>query len=719
MILQVPSLEGLYDLLFEISNEDRHRILQLIQRKPLRITDIAKEMSLNNPETRRHLSRLQKVSLIQRDVGGNYSLTPYGEASLLLVEEFEFLSKNRGFFKTHTISKIPRGLAKQIGELEASTIITSPLDFFRHTENLIKESKEYIWLLASQFPLNSLPAIANAVDRGVKLRVIETRDRILNPDLDALTSEETKALIKTRHTPLVEERMVDEVNTYMLLSESRSVLAFPSPDLQIDFNGFTANDDRSLGWCRTLYQHYWDEAEQRVSTPITQVKISEVSRSTSSGRVVVIGREIPEIDAQAVQDAINNYDEVVLSGTFNLGPSTIKVSKSVKIMGDGREGGIPKTTIYKKGWVFPFTEFDAVFKLDGEEADVTIENLNFTDFNHTCIWGYRCSGMTIHNNRITLATGYGRGVAFGEFGDVVIGVFVWPEPGIFKGKITIEDNYIDFSRGGAYGGFLTRGGIEENPEYRPNLFNHEYYMGFGIAVHEASGLVNIRNNTVRNTNARGIATTCNTASAQVKISGNRITSDLYGSYPFSSPEAGAGILAQSAWGFPSPGFKLDVEGNTIKFDKLNYSGIIVLGPVTDREGAGKLRKGVIRGNDIKLKKGYEGIHIRKCDEFKVVDNRISGNAYYGIRISGRAKSKGLDLRSLRNVVEDNEMTNLKIRGPDEYSQKHEDARMFTSRNGSSAHLWLDENSTDNVVKVSESEKVIDEGQENRITCSKK
>ena len=141
--------------------------------------------------------------------------------------------------------------------------------------------------------------------------------------------------------------------------------------------------------------------------------------------------------------------------------------------------------------------------------------------------------------------------------------------------------------------------------------------------------------------------------------------------------------------------------------------------MTDREEADKLRNGVIRGNDIKLKKGYEGIHIRKCDEFKVVDSRILGDAYYGIRISGRSKSKGLDLRSFRNVVEDNEMVNLKIRGPDEYSQKHEDARMFTSRNGSSAHLWLDDNSTDNVVKASESEKVIDEGHENRIIYSKK
>lgn len=683
----------------------------------MRITDIVKKMGLNNPESRRHLARLQEVGLIHRNVDGYYSLTPYGKASLLLLEEFEFLSKNREYFKSHTLSKIPTGFVKQIGELGESMIIANPMDFFRRTENLLKDSKEHIWLIADQFPLNSLPTIAKAIDRGVKLRVIETSDRILNPDLDALTSEENRALDRTRHTPLVEERMIDEVNLYLLMSESRCVVAFPGPELLVDFKGFTATDDRSLRWCSELYQHYWDEAERRVQAPTTQIIKSEVARQESAGRVVVVGRENPTIDAQAVQDAVDNYEEVVLKGVFNFGPSSVRVSRSVVIKGEGRAGDVPAATIYKKGWVFPFTEFDSVFKLDGEEADVTIENINFTDFNHTCIWGYRCSGMTVRGNRISLATGYGRGVTFGEFGDVVIGVFVWPEPGVFKGRITVEGNYIDFSRGGAFGGFLTRGGLEENPEYRPNLFNHEYYMGFGVAVHEASGSVNIRNNMIRNTNARGIATTCNMASAHVKIDGNTITSDLYGSYPFSSPEAGAGILAQSAWGFPSPGFKLEVENNAIKFDKLNFSGILALGPVTDREGAGKLRGGVIRGNNIQLREGYEGIHVRKCDEFEVDDNRISGDAYYGIRLSGRKKSRGLDLRSLRNVVENNEMVKLRIRDPDEYSRRHGDTRMFTAQNGSSAHIWLDKNSNGNVVKVREGERVIDEGEDNKIEFS--
>ena len=512
--------------------------------------------------------------------------------------------------------------------------------------------------------------------------------------------------------------MVNEVNAYLFVSDTRCILALPTPDGQYDFKGFTATDELSLKWCGELFLHYWDEAEQRTIAPVTQVRRGRVTRRLEpSERVVVVGRDRLEIDAQAVQDAVDNYDEVILRGAFNFGSSMVQISRSVVVRGEGREDDIPTTTIYKKGWRFPFTEFDSVFMVDGEGADVTIENIQFTDFNHICIWGVRCDRLNVKDNRITLMTGYGRGMTYGAFGDVVVGIWIrGSEPSVFRGRVRIEGNYIDFARGGAFGGFLTRGGIEENPEYRPELFNHEYYMGFGVGIHQASGPVSIENNIIRNANARGIAVTGCLPSADVRIRRNTIASDVYGSYPFSSPEAGAGILAQSAWGFPSPGFNVEIEENTIQLDRLNYSGIIALGPVMDREGVDKLKGGTIRNNRIQLKEGYEGIHVRKCDEFEVADNKISGDVYYGIRISGRRKTRELDLGSLSNMVEGNDMSELRIREPDEYSNAHTDGRMFAGSPGESvtAHVWMGKFSKNNTVKVKTSDMVIDEGEDNTI-----
>lgn len=712
-------LGGFHDLLFEVSNENRYEILVSLRENGKRITDITREMDLTTPEARRHVSRLGEVGLIQRDVEGFYHLTPYGEIVLIQLREFDFMARHRDYLVSHVLTKIPTGFLKQIGELGESRETENVMDFLLQTENLFKESKEYVWLLVDQFPLNSLSTIIEAIERGVQFRIIESTDRIVNPNIGSMTSEEAKALSRTRHTPLVEQRMLDEVDVYQYLSEGRCVLAFPASDGQFDYMGFTVTDDSSLQWCRELFEYYWGKSEQRTPpAPGVHVRRGPISEHEEApGQTVVVGRENPDVDAQAVQDAVDNFDVVILKGTFNFGSSSVEISRSVVVRGEGRENGIPSTTIFKEGWVFPFREWDYVFYVNGEGADVAIENLRFTDFNCTCIYVARGKSLNVRNNRITLGTGYGRGVTYGALGDFVIGIHVEPEDDSFKGGVTIDGNYVDFSSVfELWGGHISRGGLEDDPEYRPDLFNHEYYCGLGITVWDLPGLVKIENNVVRNANARGISVSNNLSSADVRIRHNTITSDVYGSYVFSSPESGAGVLAQSALTAPGPGFNVLIEDNTIKLDKLNYSGIVVLGPATDREGSDKLRGGIIRNNRIQLKDGYEGIHVRKCDDFEVVDNKISGEAYYGIRVSGRRKTGKLDLRALNNLVDSNNMSELRIREPNEYSDNHADGRRFAcSPSGSTtAHVWLDKFSENNSIKIKKDETLIDEGMDNRI-----
>lgn len=707
-----------YSLLFEVSHEIRHRILNVLKDNSMKLTEIAKLLDLNHPELRRHITRLRNIGLVKRDVDGYYYLTPYGEASNVLLQEFEFLSANSRYFEFHTLSGIPTFLLKRIGELRKVTSLTNAMDYFRFADNLFRESNEYVWLLVDQFPINSLAAIVKSIDRGVKFKFIETKERILNPDLEALTFSESEALTLARRTPLTEHKMMENVPVNVILSENSCMLSFPTLDGEYDFKGFYGRDTPVLNWCRDLFKNYWSETELRSKlTSMHDTLEPSSSILDSSDRIIVEGRENPEIDARAVQEAVDNYDEVVLKGKFNFGTSSVRITQKTKVIGEGRENEIPTTIIYKKGWKFPFTEFESIFSIDSEDADVSIENIHFRDFNHTCILGVQSKNLLIKNNRITLMTGYGRGMTYGAFGEVVIGIWIrGPDTLSFKGKVSVQDNYIDFACGGAFGGFLSRGGLEQDPMYRPDLFNHEYYMGFGIAVHQASGDVSFKNNVIRNMNARGIAVTGNFPSADIQINNNTIESELYGSYPFSSHEAGAGILAQSAWARALSGFKLEITDNTIKLNKLNYSGIKVLGPLIDREGAGKLSGGIISNNQIHLKEGYEGIHVRKCDDFDVTDNTISGRAYYGVRVSGRKSSKELDQRAINNTCRDNHMDELQVREPDTYSNNNADGRMFAvSSSGSlTAHVWVNNYTRNTKIEIEGNEIVVDEGEDNII-----
>lgn len=724
---------GFHDLLFEVSNESRYEILVLLREKAMRITDISGELDLTSPETRRHVSRLGEVDLIQRDVEGFYHLTPYGEMALLLFQEFIFLSDNREYFKTHSTSKVPTGFVKKIGELSSSVILGNAMDFLRYMENLFKESKEYVWMLVDQFPLNSLSTIVETIDRGVELRVIEPTERVLNPDLDAMTSEETQALNRTRQTPLVDLRAVDEVNIYLFLSDTRCLVAFPTSDGQFDYKGFTATDESSLQWCRELFQFYWDEVATdslRTGYPVDRVQYHspQIADGVSGKRIVVEGRNDPDVDAQAIQDAVDHFDEVILRGTFNLGTARIgleggatcvSIRRSVVIRGEGREDDIPTTNIYKRGWKFPFREFEYSFVVDHEGIDVTIENLHFLDFNGYCIANLEGNGVTIRNNRLTLETGLGRGQTFGQWGDQIIGIISgskYRDRGGFPGGALIEGNYLDFATSYVQGGHISREGFND-PNFRPDLKNHESYIGTGIVLNRNLGKVIVRDNVIRNMNARGIVVQDNYETAELQIVGNTITSEVYGSYPYSSHMAGIGIFAQSAWAQPRSGTRVEISDNKIRCDKLNYCGIAVFGPSMYQEGAGKLGECIIRDNAIHLEDGSLGILLRKTDNTEVLDNEISGSVYYGFHFWGSSEREGIDLESNSNIIEKNNLKSLVIKSPDEYSDSNVDGRMFTGSPGKSvtAHVWLNSHSKKNRITIIPDETVIDEGENNEIS----
>jgi len=605
------------------------------------------------------------------------------------------------------------------------------MDFLRHTENLLKGSNKYVWLFIDQFPMNSLSSIVEAIERGVKFKILEPRERVLVPDIESMTSEETQSLSRTRQTPLVDQGIVDEVNVNIFLSEKRCVIAFPTSDGQYDYKGFTATDGTSLTWCRELFQHYWLEAEPRTAIKKPLSKISSVSdQIISDKQIIVIGRNDPDIDAQAIQDAVDNYSEVILRGIFNLGRSrigledgatSVQIRKSVVIRGEGRENDIPSTKIYKRGWMFPFREYDYLFTVDGEGIDVIVENIHFTDFNGICIGNRQGNSVKIRNNRITLSAGLGRGQSSGQFGDLIIGIISGSKyrgKGGFPGGAVIEGNYLDFALSYARGGFLSTNEVT-NPNYRPDLKNHESYIGIGIVLNHNLGKIIVRNNIVRNMNSKGIQVFDNWESADIQITGNTIISEVFGSYSHSTHFAGYGIQALSAMSEPRSGSRVEISGNEVRCDKLNYCGIAVYGPSMYKKGAGKLGECIVRENDIHLGDGSVGVLIRKNDGTEVYSNKISGKAYYGFHLWGNEDREGFDLGSNRNLIEDNDMTDLVIKAPDEYSDSHVDGRMFTGSEGKSttSHVWLNEYTTMNTIKLRADETVIDEGKNNTIERS--
>ena len=201
--------EKLSDLLFELANEDRLKILLQIQEKPQRLTQISEKLGLTVQETSRHLLRMSQAKLIVKDAEGNYHLFPYGEYVLRELSGLEFLSQNRAYFTTHSLSNLPDEYIARLGELKVCTFTDDVMVAFSKAENLIQDAQEYVWIIGNQVLMSTVPLLEEAIKKGVTFRLILPEDLIPPPGFKPLPNVPGR----------IERRTLKQVNVTIIMSE--------------------------------------------------------------------------------------------------------------------------------------------------------------------------------------------------------------------------------------------------------------------------------------------------------------------------------------------------------------------------------------------------------------------------------------------------------------------------------------------------------------------
>ncbi len=166
------STEKISELLFEFSNPSRLDILMWIEEKSIKPSQLARESDQTIQETSRHLQRLTKAQLVERNSDGAYSLTPFGKQLLALMPEIHFLAINSEYFSTHDPSCLPPEFRYGLGLIQEYNKASHVMEAFQQSEDLIRNSEEIIWILSDQILASTLPLIGEAIQRGVNFRVI-------------------------------------------------------------------------------------------------------------------------------------------------------------------------------------------------------------------------------------------------------------------------------------------------------------------------------------------------------------------------------------------------------------------------------------------------------------------------------------------------------------------------------------------------------------------
>jgi predicted transcriptional regulator len=223
---------------------------------------LSKKLDFTVQETSRNISRLAEAKLITKEADGCFRLTPYGEETLNLLEGFNFLSKHRDYFATHTLSTIPKEFSNSLASLSGCQLVDDVMVAFSNVESMIQKAEEYIWILSNQILVSTLPYLEESLKRGVEFKLI--LPITVNPPKDALERMYSPIFLQAVKAGKLENRFLDKIDVLICLSEKEvAALGFLNADGRLDYHGFRAVDELSFRWTKALYSHYWNMATRR------------------------------------------------------------------------------------------------------------------------------------------------------------------------------------------------------------------------------------------------------------------------------------------------------------------------------------------------------------------------------------------------------------------------------------------------------------------------
>ena len=263
---------NLDDMLFEVSSEIRHKILMCLMNRPYTVTSITKELDISMTEASRHFNRLAQVELIQKQPDGQYSITILGKTVLTQLAPLEFITRHSEYFDSHDATGIPERFLNRIHELgEATPTYTIRANIMKTVEKLGKSIEEAEKHYECIFDQSAMELIIYAdpdpeSETQVKTKIREgLRCRVLLPDTidyDKIHPESMNEFMELNRYENFEFRLIKEPPVFLQMNEKRvALLAFPDQSNAIDYLGFEATDERSLGLCQDIFDYYWSTSK--------------------------------------------------------------------------------------------------------------------------------------------------------------------------------------------------------------------------------------------------------------------------------------------------------------------------------------------------------------------------------------------------------------------------------------------------------------------------
>jgi predicted transcriptional regulator len=215
----------------------------------MRLSQISKKLKITTAEVSRHLDRLSKAKLIDRDSESNYYITPFSAIILAEVARFDFMTENIEFFLNHNLSLIP-GHLHWLGSMATGEFTQGTLE----TSSLIKEisvnAEEFIYVISAEVMRGVVDIDCQRHDEGIIFKKIYPEDSDI--------PEEYRSRLGERF----EIKTLEKVPLGLKISEKMGGVALRDTAGKVDYSmALIGENDVFRRWVRTIFDHYWAQAK--------------------------------------------------------------------------------------------------------------------------------------------------------------------------------------------------------------------------------------------------------------------------------------------------------------------------------------------------------------------------------------------------------------------------------------------------------------------------
>ena len=247
------------ELLFELSHSVRYEIMKALAAEPLKLTKLGGVVGANNPEVSRHLDRLKKADLVEKDPEGYYILTPFGDMIMSALPYLSLATSNRGFFKEHDLSRLPPQFLCRLGELSSCEVLDGvTANILRMVEGYTN-CRERICSVTSERSKASegdFKDLGHLLASDMEFRVVVEDSLLEDPDLIKVL--EFCGPQKDKHF-----RVLLEIPLFCTLIDNKTMIAFRDRTGKLDFSVcFWSTDPTAVKWSEELIDYLWEKGKK-------------------------------------------------------------------------------------------------------------------------------------------------------------------------------------------------------------------------------------------------------------------------------------------------------------------------------------------------------------------------------------------------------------------------------------------------------------------------